>query len=159
MSAGDADPRPRLRAIVLRAAAPARRDPLLPPDSTVQVVSDSILDGVALGVIVTTQPEVAIVDLRGSLAAEAGPAIRRVRDASPTIRIVAVGDAAAAGAEVLAQQTIAAGVSAYLSQDPSPANVLRATVEAAAGQLHLTSTGQKAVRVMLGGEAPETPKR
>ncbi|HQX25248.1 MAG TPA: hypothetical protein PLI00_03610 [Pseudomonadota bacterium] len=156
MSAGDADPRPRLRAIVLRAAAPARRDPLLPPDSAVQVVSDSILDGVALGVIVTTQPDVAIVDLRGSLAAEAGPAIRRVRDASPTIRIVAVGDA---GAEVHAQQTIAAGVSAYLSQDPSPANVLRATVEAAAGQLHLTSTGQKAVRVMLGGENTEPPKR
>ena len=38
MSAGDADPRPRLRAIVLRAAVPARRDPLLPPDSAVRAV-------------------------------------------------------------------------------------------------------------------------
>ena len=67
--------------------------------------------------------------------------------------------AAGVAPAVHAQQTIAAGVSAYLSQDPSPANVLRATVEAAAGQLHLTSTGQKAVRVMLGGETTEPPKR
>jgi DNA-binding NarL/FixJ family response regulator len=151
-----AAPGPRLRAIVLRAASPARRDPLLPPDASVQVVSDSILDGVALGVIVTTQPEVAIVDLRGALPAEAAPAIRRVRDASPAIRIVAIGDF---GADVLAQQTIAAGVSAYLSQDPSPDNLLRAVTEAAAGQLHLTRTGQKAVRVMLGGEPSDDAKR
>jgi len=147
----DEVPRPVPRAIVLRTALPTRRDALLPADAPIRIVSDSVLDGVALGVIVTERPEVAIVDLRGALAAEAAPAIRRVRDASPAIRIVAIGDP---GAEVVAQQTIAAGVSAYLSQDPSPANVLRAVTEAAAGQLHLTRTGQKAVRVMLGGEPP-----
>lgn len=147
----DEVPRPVPRAIVLRAALPTRRDALLPADAPIRIVSDSVLDGVALGVIVTERPEVAIVDLRGALAAEAAPAIRRVRDASPAIRIVAIGDP---GAEVVAQQTIAAGVSAYLSQDPSPANVLRAVTEAAAGQLHLTRTGQKAVRVMLGGTEP-----
>lgn len=155
----DEVPRPVPRAIVLRAALPTRRDALLPADAPIRIVSDSVLDGVALGVLVTELPEVAIVDLRGALAAEVAPAIRRVKDACPTIRIVAIGDAAAAGAEVLAQQSIAAGVSAYLSQDPSPANVLRAVTEAAAGQLHLTRTGQKAVRVMLGGEAPESSKR
>lgn len=152
----DEVPRPVPRAIVLRAALPTRRDALLPADAPIRIVSDSVLDGVALGVIVTERPEVAIVDLRGALAAEAAPAIRRVRDASPAIRIVAIGDP---GAEVVAQQTIAAGVSAYLSQDPSPANVLRAVTEAAAGQLHLTRTGQKAVRVMLGGEPGGEPQR
>lgn len=155
----DEVPRPIPRAIVLRAALPTRRDALLPAGAPIRVVSDSVLDGVALGVIVTERPEVAIIDLRGSLAAEVAPAIRRVRDACPGIRIVAIGDASAAGAEVLAQQIIAAGVSAYLSQDPSPDNVLRAVTEAAAGQLHLTRTGQKAVRVMLGGEPPDGATR
>jgi DNA-binding NarL/FixJ family response regulator len=154
----DEVPRPIPRAIVLRAALPTRRDALLPADAPIRIVSDSVLDGVALGVLVTERPEVAIIDLRGALAAEVAPAIRRVRDASPAIRIVAIGDAGA-DADVLAQQTIAAGVSAYLSQDPSPENLLRAVTEAAAGQLHLTRTGQKAVRVMLGGEPPDAAKR
>jgi DNA-binding NarL/FixJ family response regulator len=154
----DEVPRPIPRAIVLRAALPTRRDALLPADAPIRIVSDSVLDGVALGVLVTERPEVAIIDLRGALAAEVAPAIRRVRDASPTIRIVAIGDAGA-DADVLAQQTIAAGVSAYLSQDPNPDNLLRAVTEAAAGQLHLTRTGQKAVRVMLGGEPPHDAKR
>ena len=154
----DEVPRPIPRAIVLRAALPTRRDALLPADAPIRIVSDSVLDGVALGVLVSERPEVAIIDLRGALAAEVAPAIRRVRDASPTIRIVAIGDAGA-DADVLAQQTIAAGVSAYLSQDPNPDNLLRAVTEAAAGQLHLTRTGQKAVRVMLGGEPPHDAKR
>ncbi len=144
-----------IRVIVLRATAPSGvRAPLLPAGAAVTVLADTGLDGVGMRALQSTAPEVAVLDLRGLLPAEVAPAIKRVREASPRTRIVALGDP---GSEASAQQAIAAGAAAYQSTDISPASVLRAVSAASSGEMHLTRTGRRAMKSLLGN-APGTPK-
>jgi DNA-binding NarL/FixJ family response regulator len=144
-----------VRVIVLRATKPSgARAPLLPAGAAVTVLADTGLDAVGLKALTSATPEVVVADLRGLVPAEVAPAIKRIRDASPRTRVVAIGDP---GSDAAAQQAIAAGAAAYQSTDINPATVLRAVTAASSGEMHLTRTGRRAMKSLLGG-VPVPPK-
>jgi DNA-binding NarL/FixJ family response regulator len=142
--------------VVVRAGKSSATAPLLPPTAALRVLADLRFSDQALAELTEFAPQVLVLDLRGLLAAEVGPIVRRLRTASPRSRIVAIGDS---GSEIIAQQAIVSGVASFQSRDVTPASVLNAVTHAASGEMHLTRTGRQAVRSLLGGKPGEPPKK
>jgi DNA-binding NarL/FixJ family response regulator len=136
--------------MILRASA-QNAMPLLPPTPVVSCLADRLLGEDAYAELARLAPAVVIMDLRTVVPGEVAPAIKRVRLIVPRSRIVALG---AAGSEAAAQQAIAAGASSFLSTNVSPMAVLSAVEAVADGGMHLTRTGRRAVKLLLGGNDP-----
>ncbi len=132
--------------VILRAGGSAGA--LLGEASHLRVIGDWPLDNDSLARLAREAVQVAVLDARALFPAEVAPAVRRLRAASSAIRVVVVGPA---GDEAAAQQAIAAGASSFQSREVSHLSLLHAIEAVASGEMHLTSTGRRAVKALLGG--------
>jgi DNA-binding NarL/FixJ family response regulator len=140
--------------MVLRASA-NNPTPLLPPTPVVSCLADRVLGDESFTELARLAPAVVLLDLRSIVPGEIAPVIKRVRLTVPHSRVVALG---AAGSEAAAQQAIAAGASSFLSTNITAMAVLQAVEAVADGEMHLTRTGRRAVKLLLGGGIAPPPK-
>jgi DNA-binding NarL/FixJ family response regulator len=139
-----------VRVVLLHAAAAATGagDELaafLAIDPTIAWLGMRAADATAVQSLSTAGADVAVVDLRGS-DSDSGQLLRQVLAASPATQIVVLCDSGDADA---AQAALAGGAAGCLTRQTDPLAVLRAINEVMRGQMHLSPTGQRAIRGTL----------
>jgi DNA-binding NarL/FixJ family response regulator len=103
-------------------------------------------DNTALQSLAASPPAGVVADLRGSGIGDPAQLFRDLLAASPATQIVAL---CAPGDVHGAQRALANGAAACLSRRSDPLTVLRAINEVMRGHMHLSPTGQRAIRGIL----------
>lgn len=129
-------------------ADPAQRElrDFLAADPKLEWLGLLATDPTALQALAASPPAVVVADLRGDGSVDPAQVFRDLLAVSPATQIVAL---CAPGDEHAAQQALASGAAACLSRHSDPMTVLRAINEVMRGHMHLSPTGQRAIRGML----------
>lgn len=123
----------------------------LPPESAEQaeIVAELHCDEPGLFDLAAIEPDVVLVDLRGSDPDSVGTRLRLLRERFPKLKLLTIGQP---GDEAAARASVLQNVAAHLSRDISPVTLLRAIVAVQRGQLNLGATAQRAIQKLARGE-------
>lgn len=141
---------PPLRVALIQCAAltPAHRDleVFLSTDPALAWVGAISADTATLQSLAISKPAIVVADLRVAGSVDPARVFREVLTASPATQIVAI---CAPGDEDGAKHALAAGAAACLTRQSDPLAVLRAINDVMRGRMHLSPTGQRAIRDVL----------
>jgi DNA-binding NarL/FixJ family response regulator len=136
-----------IRVLLLHPSPERVAESPIAPSANVVLLATLGLETAAQSDLVGMSPDVAIVDLRGSEVARIDALLRGIQLATPRTQLVAI---CGAGDDAMAQQALKAGAAACLTRHTDPLSVLRAINDVWRGRMHLSPTGQRAIRHALG---------
>jgi DNA-binding NarL/FixJ family response regulator len=120
------------------------------PDGTMfRMVGQVACDEPGLFDLFALEPDIAVVDLRGSDPDSVGNRLRMLRERFPALKLLTVG---LPGDEAAARAAVLHNVASHLSRDVSPAALGRALQAVHKGQLNLGATAQRAIQRIVRGD-------
>jgi DNA-binding NarL/FixJ family response regulator len=149
-------PRVALIAATAPSAAQHALQEFLQSDPGVIWLGAIAIDADTIRSLSESRPSVVVADLRVAGEIDVDAVFRALFAATPGTQIVAI---CAAGDEAGARRALAAGAAACLTRHSDPLAVLRAIHEAVRGRMHLSPTGQRAMRGILDPSATKSTRR
>lgn len=148
----------RIALIQSAAPSPAHRElqEFLGTDPSLAWLGTISTDAATIQSLAISKPSVVVADLRVSGAIDPGQVFRAILASTPGTQIVAI---CAPGDEGGAKQALAGGAAACLTRQSDPLSVLRAINDVMRGRMHLSPTGQRAIRNMLNPGAVSAKPR
>lgn len=117
--------------------------------SEVELVAELYCDEPGLFDLAAIEPDVLLVDLRGSDPDSVGNRLRLLRERFPQQKVVTIG---LPGDEAAARAAVLQNVAAHVSRDCSAASLLRVVLGVQRGQLTIGATAQRAIQKLARGE-------
>ena len=139
-----------LRSALIQSAAPtpAHRElqEFLSTDPSLAWLGTISTDAATIQSLSISRPAVVVADLRVAGAIDPAQLFRAILASTPSTQIVAI---CPPGDEAGAKQVLSAGAAACLTRQSDPLTVLRAINDVMRGRMHLSPTGQRAIRDVL----------